>query len=136
MATSIVEKPENTASNWAVIGLYFYDSTAPGRARALKPSSRGEYEITALNNTYLAEGTLRVEQIGRGFAWFDAGTHSSLLEASEFVRVIQKRQRYLIASPEEIAYRARWIDAEQLAACAELHSKTDYGRALAALLES
>jgi len=134
-ATSIIEKPENPASDWAVIGLYFYDGTAPERARALPRSARDEYEITDLNNTYLTEGSLHVEPIGRGFAWFDAGTHTPLLEASEFVRIVQQRQRQLIAAPEEIAYGAGWISAEQVERSAEQLSKTDYGAALAALLD-
>jgi glucose-1-phosphate thymidylyltransferase len=132
-ALAIDEKPENPRSQWAVIGLYFYDGTAPERVRGLTPSARGEYEITDLNRTYLADGTLRVEQLGRGFAWFDAGTHASLLEAAEFVRVIQDRQSQLIASPEEIAFHAGWITADELAQNVEQLGSTDYARALASL---
>jgi glucose-1-phosphate thymidylyltransferase len=129
-ATSIEEKPAQPKSDWAVIGLYFYDNTVVARARGLKPSVRGEYEITDLNNTYLADGALSVESLGRGFAWFDAGTHASLLEAAEFVRLVQGRQRQLIASPEEIAYMSGWISADDLARLAHELGKTEYGRAL------
>jgi glucose-1-phosphate thymidylyltransferase len=135
-ATSIVEKPQEPKSNWAVIGLYFYDGTAVERARGLKRSARGEYEITALNESYLADGALQVERLGRGFAWFDAGTHASLLEAAEFVHVLQQRQGQLIASPEEIAFGAGWISADQLAGQAESLRGTGYGRALQALLKA
>ncbi len=132
-ATSIEEKPARPKSDWAVIGLYFYDATAVDRARSLRPSARGEYEITDLNNSYLADGTLTVEPLGRGFAWFDAGTHASLLEAAEFVQLIQGRQRQLIASPEEIAFASGWITADDLARLANDLGKTEYGRALAAI---
>lgn len=132
-ATSIEEKPAEPKSDWAVIGLYFYDSTVVERARGLRPSARGEYEITDLNNIYLADGLLNVESLGRGFAWFDAGTHASLLEAAEFVRLVQGRQRQLIASPEEIAYASGWISADDLLRLAEELGKTEYGRALASL---
>ena len=135
-ATSIEEKPKQPKSDWAVIGLYFYDGTAVERARALKPSARGEYEITDLNNTYLTEGALDVVSLGRGFAWFDAGTHDSLIEAAEFVQLIQGRQRQLIASPEEIAYALGWIDAEDLARLAHDLGKTEYGRTLAQIAEA
>jgi len=130
-ATSIEEKPAQPKSDWAVIGLYFYDGTAVERARRMRPSARGEHEITDLNNGYLADGTLTVQTLGRGFAWFDAGTHASLLEAAEFVRLIQGRQRQLIASPEEIAFAAGWISADDLARLAHALGKTEYGRALA-----
>jgi glucose-1-phosphate thymidylyltransferase len=133
-ATSIEEKPQKPKSHWAVIGLYFYDETVVDRARQVKPSKRGELEITDLNNLYLAEGALKVERLGRGFAWFDAGTHASLLEASSFVQVLQNRQDQLIASPEEIAYAAGWIGPDQLAAYAKGLAKSDYGRALQSLL--
>jgi len=133
-ATSIEEKPTQPASNWAVIGLYFYDETVVGRAKDLKRSARGEYEITDLNKSYLADGLLRVERLGRGYAWFDAGTHAALLEAAEFVHVLQRRQGQLIAAPEEIAFNAGWITADDLAAQAERLNNTDYGTKLAALL--
>jgi glucose-1-phosphate thymidylyltransferase len=135
-ATSIEEKPAAPKSDWAVIGLYFYDDTAVDRARSLKPSARGEYEITDLNNTYLVDGALNVESLGRGFAWFDAGTHDSLLEAAGFVQLIQRRQRQLIASPEEIAYASGWITADDLARLAHDFGKTEYGRVLAAIAEA
>jgi glucose-1-phosphate thymidylyltransferase len=135
-ALAIDEKPERPRSDWAVIGLYFYDGTAPQRVRALSRSARGEYEITDLNRSYLADGTLRVQRLGRGFAWFDAGTHASLLEASEFVRVIQDRQSQLIASPEEIAFNAGWITEDDLARRIGQLGSTDYARTLASLLRS
>lgn len=135
-ATSIEEKPRVPKSGWAVIGLYFYDGTVVERAKALKPSARGEYEITDLNNTYLADGSLRVEPLGRGFAWFDAGTHDSLLEAAEFVSVVQRRQRQLVASPEEIAFNSGWIDRTVLASHAARLGNTAYGAKLRALIES
>jgi len=133
-ASSIEEKPRVPKSAWAVIGLYFYDATVVDRAKVLKPSVRGEYEITDLNNTYLADKSLRVEPLGRGFAWFDAGTHDSLLEAAEFVSVVQRRQRQLIASPEEIAFSAGWIDKEALAAQAARLANTAYGGKLKDLI--
>jgi glucose-1-phosphate thymidylyltransferase len=129
-ATSIEEKPAKPKSTWAVIGLYFYDEQVVEIAKSLKPSPRGEYEITDLNNVYLQRGKLQVEQLGRGFAWFDTGTHDALLEAGEFVRVLQSRQGQLIASPEEIAFRQRWISREELIRAGEKLSKTKYGRSL------
>jgi glucose-1-phosphate thymidylyltransferase len=101
---SIEEKPEHPKSHWAAIGLYFYDEQVADLVKTLEPSTRGEYEITDLNNLYIHEKRLKVERIGRGFAWFDAGTHESLLEAAQFIRVLQSRQGQLIAAPEEIAY--------------------------------
>ncbi len=133
-ARTIEEKPKEPKSDWAVIGLYFYDGSAVERARALKPSARGEYEITDLNRSYLADGALQVRPLGRGFAWFDAGTHASLLDASELIRMVQRRQRYLIGSPEEIAYASGWIDADAFACLAAGLAGTDYGRALGAIL--
>jgi glucose-1-phosphate thymidylyltransferase len=133
LATSIEEKPAKPKSNWAVIGLYFYDETVIDRAKSLKRSARGEYEITDLNSSYLEEGLLRVEQLGRGYAWFDAGTHTALLEAAEFVHVLQRRQGQLIAAPEEIAFNAGWITANDLTRHAEWLRNTDYGRKLVAL---
>jgi glucose-1-phosphate thymidylyltransferase len=134
-ATSIEEKPETPKSSWAVVGLYFYDESVVERARSLKPSRRGEYEITDLNMTYLRDGALSVEPLGRGFAWFDAGTHASLLEASEFISVVQRRQRQLIAAPEEIAFNAGWISRDDLARQAARMGETGYGRMLRALAE-
>jgi glucose-1-phosphate thymidylyltransferase len=129
-AVSIEEKPARPKSSWAVIGLYFYDAEVTEIARALKPSARGEYEITDLNAVYLQRGRLKVEQLGRGFAWFDTGTHEALLEAGEFVRVLQSRQGQLIASPEEIAFRQGWLSRADLARAGEKLGKTKYGRAL------
>jgi glucose-1-phosphate thymidylyltransferase len=133
-ALSIEEKPAVPKSDWAVIGLYFYDGSAVARARSLKPSARGELEITDLNNAYLADGQLHVEALGRGFAWFDAGTHASLLEAAEFIHLVQRRQRHIIASPEEIAHTAGWITTADLARQAERLGKSEYGRSLKALV--
>jgi glucose-1-phosphate thymidylyltransferase len=132
-AVSIVEKPPAPSSRWAVVGLYFYDRTAVDRARALKPSARGEYEITDLNSLYLADGSLRVELLGRGFAWFDAGTHESLLEAAQFVQVVQRRQGQLVASPEEIAFHAGWIPREALIEQARRMGQSSYAAALLSL---
>jgi glucose-1-phosphate thymidylyltransferase len=129
-ATSLEEKPARPKSDWAVIGVYFYDETAPERALSLAPSARGEYEITDLNRTYLEDGTLGVERLEAGCAWFDAGTHESLIEASEFVRLVQRRQRQLVGAPEEIAHANGWIDTQTLARLARALSGTDYGRML------
>jgi glucose-1-phosphate thymidylyltransferase len=133
-ALTIEEKPKQPRSNWAVTGLYFYDHRAPAIARALKPSARGELEITDLNRVYLEEGTLRVTQLGRGFAWLDTGTHDSLLEAGEFVRAIEKRTGQKIAAPEEIAWRMGFIDADQLRALARPLRNSGYGSYLEGLL--
>jgi glucose-1-phosphate thymidylyltransferase len=131
-ATSIEEKPKHPRSHWAVIGLYFYDETVVDRVKQVRPSGRGEYEITDLNRLYLDDRSLQVELFGRGYAWFDAGTHTSLLEAAEFIRVLQTRQGQLIASPEEIAFSSGWIGAQDLeVAGAKINN--DYGRALVAL---
>ncbi|MCB1972213.1 MAG: glucose-1-phosphate thymidylyltransferase RfbA [Geminicoccaceae bacterium] len=129
-AVSIEEKPQKPRSNYAVTGLYFYDNRVVDIARGLKPSARGEYEITDLNKVYLGEGKLRVERMGRGYAWFDAGTHDSLLQAGEFVRTIQQRQGFQVACPEEIAYLLGYIDADRLRELAEPLTKTAYGRYL------
>ncbi|MEL6372965.1 MAG: glucose-1-phosphate thymidylyltransferase RfbA [Pseudomonadota bacterium] len=135
VATSIEEKPKTPRSNWAVIGVYFYDEQVVDIARGLKPSARGEYEITDVNKHYMEAGTLEVERLGRGFAWFDAGTHRSLLEASEFVKVLETRQGQKIACPEEIAFNQGWIDRDALAAAAKALGKNDYGAYLARLLQ-
>ena len=124
---SIEEKPKTPKSNWAAIGLYFYDAGVVDLVKELKPSARGEYEITDLNNLYVQQGRLAVEQLGRGFAWLDAGTYDSLVEAAEFIRVLQRRQGQLIAAPEEIAFHNGWIDAKQLEALAAKVGKTQYG---------
>ena len=133
-ASRIIEKPEQPPSNYAVTGLYFLDGTAPERARAVQPSPRGELEIVTLLEMYLAEGTLSVEQMGRGFAWLDTGTHASLLDAGNFVRTLTERQGQQVGSPEEIAFHQGWITPEQLAERARLFGKTAYGKYLAALL--
>ena len=127
---SIVEKPSNPKSNWAAIGIYFYDEEVTGLAKTLKPSGRGELEITDLNVLYMNKRRLAVEQLGRGFAWFDAGTHDSLLEAAEFVRVLQGRQGQLVCAPEEIAFRNNWINAAELSNLADKLNKTAYARRL------
>ena len=124
---SIEEKPKQPKSNWAAIGIYFYDEQVTELARQLKPSARGEYEITDLNNLYVRQGQLTVERLGRGYAWLDAGTYDSLLEAAEFIRILQHRQGQLIAAPEEIAFHNGWIGAEKLEAQAKTLSKTQYG---------
>ena len=133
-ALSIEEKPAKPKSNWAVTGLYFYDNKVVEYAKALKPSARGELEITDLNRRYMQEGKLHVNALGRGFAWLDTGTHESLLDASEFIATIQKRQGFIVACLEEIAYRAGWISEAKVRETAKALSKTEYGRYLADLL--
>ncbi|APX14364.1 glucose-1-phosphate thymidylyltransferase RfbA [Tateyamaria omphalii] len=133
-ARSIIEKPEVPPSNYAVTGLYFLDGTAPERARGVKPSARGEVEITTLLETYLHEGTLNVQRMGRGYAWLDTGTHGSLLDAGNFVRTLQMRQGLQTGSPDEIAYEHGWITTEQLKERAELFRKNTYGEYLHELL--
>ena len=132
-ALSIEEKPERPRSNWAVTGLYFYDHCVVEIAAAVRPSARGELEITDVNNAYLAAGKLNVERLGRGYAWFDTGTHDSLLEAADFVRTIQKRTGQMIGSPEEVAFRQGFIDAEQLLCLAYRESRSNYGEYLASV---
>ncbi|MGO8917774.1 MAG: glucose-1-phosphate thymidylyltransferase RfbA [Stellaceae bacterium] len=134
-ALSIEEKPARPRSNWAVIGLYFYDSEVVKHAEALTPSARGELEITDLNNVYLRAGTLAVEQLGRGYAWLDTGTHESLIEASEFVRTLEKRTGQKIGCVEEIAFHLGYIDAAQLRRLAQQYGTADYGRYLERLLD-
>lgn len=126
-AVEIVEKPEKPASDYAVTGLYFLDGSAPDRAKAIQPSARGELEITSLLDTYLSEGALTVEKMGRGYAWLDTGTHGSLLDAGNFVRTLQDRQGLQISAPEEIAYRQGWIDRDRLLEHARFFGKTRYG---------
>jgi glucose-1-phosphate thymidylyltransferase len=128
---SIVEKPENPRSNYAVTGIYFMDGSAPARAAQIKHSARGELEITSLLETYLTDGTLTVQKMGRGYAWFDTGTHASLLDAGNFVRTLSERQGQQIGSPDEIAYDKGWIDRAALEARARLFSKNQYGQYLA-----
>ena len=132
---SIEEKPAAPRSNYAVTGLYFYDERAPQFARGLKPSARGELEITALNHCYLEAGDLHIERLGRGFAWFDTGTHESLMEAAEFVRAIEQRQGLRIGCLEEIAYRLGHIDRDQLLALASPNPKNPYGAYLRAIAD-
>ena len=129
-AISIEEKPENPKSNYAVPGLYFYDNDVVEIARNVKPSARGEIEITSVNNAYLERGDLYVETLGRGFAWLDTGNHEMLLDAADFVRAFQKRQGMYISCIEEIAYRRNFIDRQQLEKLAEPLLKTDYGKYL------
>jgi glucose-1-phosphate thymidylyltransferase len=132
-AIDIVEKPAVPESNWAVIGLYFYDARVSDLAAKVKPSARGELEITDLNRMYLEEGTLRVEKLGRGCAWLDAGTPDSLLQAATFVQTIQSRQGMLVGCPEEVAFRRNWITADNLRTQAAALGKTELGRVLTAL---
>ncbi len=127
-ALSIEEKPEHPKSNYAVPGLYFYDNDVVEIAAGVKPSARGEIEITSINNEYLRRGTLRVETLGRGFAWLDTGNHDSLLDAADFVSAFQKRQGLYISCIEEIAYKRGFISREQLLSLAEPLMKTDYGK--------
>ncbi|ATF20750.1 glucose-1-phosphate thymidylyltransferase RfbA [Phaeobacter gallaeciensis] len=134
-AREIIEKPAVPPSNYAVTGLYFLDGSAPERARQVTPSPRGELEITDLLQMYLDEKALRVETMGRGYAWLDTGTHGSLLDAGNFVRTLQERQGLQTGCPEEIAYEAGWIDAAQLRARAEMFAKNAYGAYLERLLD-
>ena len=133
-ALTIEEKPRVPRSDWAVTGLYFYDGRAPALARALRPSARGELEITDLNRVYLAEGSLRVCQLGRGYAWLDTGTHDSMLEAGEFVRAIEKRTGQKVAAPEEVAWRMGFIDDHDLRQVAQPLRNSGYGAYLEHLL--
>ncbi|MFG6515457.1 glucose-1-phosphate thymidylyltransferase RfbA [Sulfitobacter sp. TB366] len=133
-ARQIIEKPEHPPSNYAVTGLYFLDGLAPARAAQLEPSARGELEITSLLQMYLDAGELGVQQMGRGFAWLDTGTHGSLLDAGNFVRTLEQRQGLQMGSPDEIAFAKGWISRESLQKRAEKFSKNDYGDYLKSLL--
>lgn len=134
-AVSIEEKPSKPKSNFAVTGLYFYDANAVDMAKSLKPSARGELEITDLNQMYLQRDELSVEVMGRGFAWLDTGTHDNLLEAASFIATLQKRQSLLIGCPEEIAFRRGWVSNEELLALAKPLIKSNYGQYLQSLVE-
>ena len=131
---SIIEKPANPPSNYAVTGLYFVDGSAPERAKQVTPSARGELEITSLLETYLHDGILSVEKMGRGYAWLDTGTHTSLLDASNFVRTLTERQGLQVGSPEEVAYKLKWITRDQLLERASLFEKNKYGQYLTSLI--
>jgi glucose-1-phosphate thymidylyltransferase len=133
-AISIEEKPARPRSHYAVTGLYFYDRQVCDIAAQIRPSARGELEITDVNRRYLEQGELDVEIMGRGYAWLDTGTHDSLLEASSFIATLQKRQGLMVACPEEIAYAQGWIDAAQVQALAAPLAKNGYGRYLLGLL--
>ena len=134
LAKSIVEKPSKPESNWAVTGLYFYDNEVIGIAESIKPSDRGELEITDVNRVYLEHDSLKVQQLGRGFTWLDTGTHESLLQASEFVRTVEDRQGLKIACLEEIAFKRGFIDAAKVSELAEPLLKSGYGQYLMALI--
>jgi glucose-1-phosphate thymidylyltransferase len=134
-ALEIVEKPAASLSNWAVTGLYFYDARVSEIARQIRPSGRGELEITDLNRVFLEEGTLRVERLSRGYAWLDAGTPDSLLQAATFVQTIQSRQGLLVGCPEEVAFRMGFIDSDTLRNHARGLGKTELGRVLLELAE-
>lgn len=133
---AIIEKPTKAPSPYAVTGLYFLDGSAPDRARAVTPSARGELEITSLLEMYLHEGLLNVQQMGRGYAWLDTGTHGSLLDAGNFVRTLSERQGQQVGCPEEIAYQQGWIDADALMERARMFGKSGYGAYLARLVET
>ncbi len=132
---AIIEKPANPPSNYAVTGLYFLDGSAPRRARRVRPSERGELEITSLLESYLEDGLLSARLMGRGYAWFDTGTHASLLDAGNFVRTLAERQGQQIGSPDEIAYAREWIDDAGLRARSDVFAKNGYGRYLRGLLD-
>lgn len=133
-ALSIEEKPLKPKSNWAVTGLYFYDNAVIDMAKQIRPSARGELEISTLNQMYLEQGTLNVEILGRGFAWLDTGTHDSLIEASQFIHTIEKRQGLKVACLEEIAFKNDWLNRDQIKDTAKKLSKTEYGQYLYRLL--
>ncbi|MCI7223512.1 sugar nucleotidyltransferase, partial [Fusobacterium sp.] len=134
-AISLEEKPKNPKSNYAIPGLYFYDNTVVEKAKQVKPSARGELEITTLNEMYLKENKLNVVNLGRGMAWLDTGTHEALLEASNFVKTIQSRQGIMVACPEEIAYRNGWISKEKVRELAKPLLKSEYGKYLENLIK-
>ena len=135
-AISIEEKPEEPKSNYAVPGLYFYTNDVVEIAKTIKPSARGELEITSINDEYMKKGKLTVEKLGRGMTWFDTGTHDALIETASFVQTIEKRQGMQVCCPEEIAYKQGWITAEQLLELSKIYMKTDYGKYLKDLAEN
>ncbi|MEM9989164.1 MAG: glucose-1-phosphate thymidylyltransferase RfbA [Pseudomonadota bacterium] len=135
VAQTIEEKPAHPKSHWAVTGLYFYDATVVEKAKQIKPSPRGELEITDLNLLYLEEGGLDVEQLGRGYAWLDTGTHESMLQAANYIQTVQERQGLLVASPEEIAFTKGFIDRDQFIGLADRLKKSAYGQALLAVAQ-
>lgn len=132
---SLEEKPKNPKSHFAVTGLYFYDNNVIQIAKGIKPSPRGELEITAVNQAYLEKGALNVEMLGRGFAWLDTGTHESMLEAAQFIETIEKRQGYKIGCLEEIAWRAGWLTKDEFLSAGEAHRKNSYGQYILSLME-
>ena len=132
---SVEEKPKHPKSNYCITGLYFYPKGVSGMAHRVKPSARGELEITTLNEMYLKKGELDVQLLGRGYAWLDTGTMDSLVDAADFVRMIQKRQSVVISAPEEIAYKNGWIEKAELLASAERYGKSPYGEHLKAVAE-
>ena len=134
-AISLEEKPENPKSNYAIPGLYFYDNTVLKKVKSIKPSARGELEITSVNEKYLEEGNLSVKRFGRGVAWLDTGTHEALLEAANFVQTVQKRQGFYIACIEEIAYQKGWIGEEKVRELVKVMMKTEYGKYLIELVK-
>jgi glucose-1-phosphate thymidylyltransferase len=131
----VEEKPKHPKSNYCITGLYFYPKGVSAMAHEVRPSDRGELEITTLNDMYLQQGTLDVQLLGRGYAWLDTGTMDSLVDAADFVRMIQKRQSIVISAPEEIAYRNGWIDHEELEASARRYGKSPYGAHLQAVAD-
>ena len=135
-AISLEEKPEKPKSNWAVTGLYFYDNQVVEIAKKIKPSARGELEITSINDEYLKQGSLKVELLGRGFAWLDTGTHDSLIEAGSFVETVQKRQGMMVACPEEIAWRNKWLSDDDLYQRGLMLEKNHYGQYLIKLMSN
>jgi glucose-1-phosphate thymidylyltransferase len=132
---SIIEKPDQPESNYAVTGLYFVDGTAPERAKQVQPSTRGELEITSLLESYLNEGNLTVEKMGRGFAWLDTGTHGALLDAGNFVKTMTERQGLQVGSPDEVAFKLKWISEDQLSNTVKKYEKSLYGSYLSKLIK-